>query len=63
MVSEGNAVQFVDPAALAVSTVMPVEDLAWFYAAYTPPYAPVWNALVSAAFEVQALKKKQDYPQ
>lgn len=55
MVSEGNTAQFVDPAALAVSTVMPVEDLAWFDAAYTPPYVPVWNALVSAALEASRL--------
>ncbi|NIM91852.1 MAG: FAD-dependent oxidoreductase [Candidatus Aminicenantes bacterium] len=55
VVGEGNAAQFVDPAAVAVLSEMPIEDLAWFDAAYTPPYAPVWNALVSAGFKAAKL--------
>ncbi len=50
-VTEGNAVQFIDPAVVAITGKLTVEDLAWLDAAYTPPYAPVWNALVSAAFK------------
>jgi NADPH-dependent 2,4-dienoyl-CoA reductase/sulfur reductase-like enzyme len=46
---EGNAAQFIDPAAVAVFTGMTVRDLGWYDAAYAPPYAPVWNALVAAA--------------
>jgi len=49
--SRVNAAQFIDPAAMAVSAGLTVRDLAWFDAAYAPPYAPVWNALVSAAFQ------------
>jgi len=30
---------------------MNIEDLGWFDAAYAPPYAPVWNALISAALK------------
>jgi NADPH-dependent 2,4-dienoyl-CoA reductase/sulfur reductase-like enzyme len=50
-VCEGNAAQFIDPAAVAVFCGMSVKDLGWFDAAYTPPYAPVWNALISAALK------------
>jgi NADPH-dependent 2,4-dienoyl-CoA reductase/sulfur reductase-like enzyme len=50
-VCEGNAAQFIDPAAVAVFTGMTVRDLAWFDSAYAPPYAPVWNALISAALK------------
>jgi len=50
-VTEGNAVQFIDPAVVAMTGGMTVKDLAWLDAAYAPPYAPVWNALVSAAFK------------
>ena len=46
-----NAAQFIDPAAVAVFTGMNIEDLGWFDAAYAPPYAPVWNALISAALK------------
>ena len=49
-VCSGNAAQFIDPAAAAVTAGLTVRDLAWFDAAYAPPFAPVWNALVSAAF-------------
>jgi NADPH-dependent 2,4-dienoyl-CoA reductase/sulfur reductase-like enzyme len=49
--SRVNAAQFIDPAAMAVSAGLTVRDLAWFDAAYAPPFAPVWNALVSAAFQ------------
>jgi pyruvate/2-oxoglutarate dehydrogenase complex dihydrolipoamide dehydrogenase (E3) component len=50
-VCEGNAAQFIDPAAVAVFTGMTVEDMGWFDSAYAPPYAPVWNALISAALK------------
>lgn len=50
-VCEGNAAQFIDPAAVAVFCGMSVKDLGWFDTAYTPPYAPVWNALISAALK------------
>jgi NADPH-dependent 2,4-dienoyl-CoA reductase/sulfur reductase-like enzyme len=50
-VCEGNAAQFIDPAAVAVFTGMTVGDLGWFDSAYAPPYAPVWNALISAALK------------
>lgn len=46
-----NAAQFIDPAAVAVFMGMNIEDLGWFDAAYAPPYAPVWNALISAALK------------
>lgn len=49
-VSRTNAAQFIDPAAAAVTAGLTVQDMAWFDAAYAPPYAPVWNALISAAF-------------
>jgi len=49
-VCRGNAAQFIDPAAAAVFAGLTVRDLAWFDAAYAPPFAPVWNALVAAAF-------------
>jgi hypothetical protein len=45
----GNAAQFIDPASVAVFSRMKISDLAWFDFAYAPPYAPVWNALISAA--------------
>ena len=48
-VSRSNATQFIDPAAMAIQGEITIHDLAWFDAAYTPPYAPVWNALISAA--------------
>jgi len=51
VVSRGNAAQFIDPAGIAVFMGMDVRDLGWFDAAYAPPFAPVWNALVSAAFK------------
>ncbi len=50
-VTEGNAIQFIDPAVVAITGELTVKDLAWLDAAYAPPYAPVWNALVSAAFK------------
>lgn len=46
-----NAAQLIDPAAVAVFMGMNIEDLGWFDAAYAPPYAPVWNALISAALK------------
>jgi NADPH-dependent 2,4-dienoyl-CoA reductase/sulfur reductase-like enzyme len=50
-VSESNAAQFIDAAAVAVYAGMDVEDLGWFDSAYAPPFAPVWNALISAALK------------
>ncbi len=50
VVSRGNAGQLIDPAAVAVTAGLTVKDLAWFDSAYSPPFAPVWNALVQAAF-------------
>jgi NADPH-dependent 2,4-dienoyl-CoA reductase/sulfur reductase-like enzyme len=50
-VVEGNAAQFIDPAAMAVFSGMNVADLGWFDSAYAPPFAPVWNALISAALK------------
>jgi len=51
VVSEENAAQFIDAAAVAVFNKMKVQELGWFDSAYAPPYAPVWNALVSAALK------------
>ena len=53
-VSEGNAAQFIDPAAVAVFTGLNISDLGWFDSAYAPPYAPVWNALISAALKASS---------
>ena len=50
-VSESNAAQFIDAAAVAVFAGMGVEDLGWFDSAYAPPFAPVWNALISASLK------------
>ena len=50
-ICSGNAAQFIDPAAVAVFSRMKIFDLAWFDFAYAPPYAPVWNALISAALK------------
>jgi CoA-dependent NAD(P)H sulfur oxidoreductase len=50
-VCQGNAAQFIDPAAVAVFTGMTIGDMGWFDSAYAPPYAPVWNALISAALK------------
>jgi len=51
VVSEGNATQLIDPVAVAVFAGMSVEELGWFDSAYTPPFAPVWNAWVSASLK------------
>ena len=51
VVCEGNAAQFIDAAAVAVQMGMDIRELGWFDSAYAPPYAPVWNALVSAALK------------
>lgn len=51
VVCRGNAAQFIDPAAVAVFTGMNIGDLGWFDSAYAPPFAPVWNALISAALK------------
>lgn len=50
-VCASNAAHFIDPAAVAVYTGMSIEDLGWFDSAYAPPFAPVWNALISAALK------------
>jgi NADPH-dependent 2,4-dienoyl-CoA reductase/sulfur reductase-like enzyme len=50
-VSESNAAQLIDPAAVAVFAGLNVKELGWFDAAYTPPFAPVWNAWVSASLK------------
>ncbi len=50
-VSEVNAAQFIDAAAVAVFMGMDIKDLGWFDSAYAPPFAPVWNALISAALK------------
>ena len=47
----GNAALFVDPAAVAIFSKMKASELAWFDFAYAPPYAPVWNALLSSALK------------
>ena len=46
-----SASQLIDPAAMAVFSRLKISDLAWFDFAYAPPYAPVWNALISAALK------------
>jgi len=51
VVSEGNAAQLIDPLAVAVFAELNVRDLGWFDAAYTPPFAPVWNAWVAASLK------------
>ncbi len=53
-VGEGNAAQFIDPAAVAAFTGMTISDMGWFDSAYAPPYAPVWNALISAALKASS---------
>jgi CoA-dependent NAD(P)H sulfur oxidoreductase len=50
-VSESNAAQLIDPIAVAVFAGLSVEELGWFDAAYTPPFAPVWNAWISASLK------------
>ncbi|MCJ7579710.1 MAG: FAD-dependent oxidoreductase, partial [Candidatus Aminicenantes bacterium] len=50
-VCSDNASQFIDPAAMAVFSRLKISELAWFDFAYAPPYAPVWNALISAALK------------
>jgi NADPH-dependent 2,4-dienoyl-CoA reductase/sulfur reductase-like enzyme len=54
-VSESNAAQFIDAAAAAVHMGMSIFDLGWYDAAYAPPYAPVWNALISAALKASRI--------
>ena len=51
VICRGNAAQHIDPAVVAVTGKMQISDLAWLDAAYSPPFAPVWNVLVSAAFK------------
>lgn len=46
-----NAALYTDPAAVAVFNGMSLHDMGWFDSAYAPPYAPVWNALISAALK------------
>lgn len=51
VVCEGSAATPIDTAAAAIFSGMSVNDLGWFDSAYAPPYAPVWNALISAALK------------
>lgn len=51
LVCEGNAASTIDTAAAAIFNGMSIRDLGWFDSAYAPPYAPVWNALISAALK------------
>lgn len=51
VVSAGNASQIIDPVAVAVFAELSVQELGWFDSAYTPPFAPVWNAWVSASLK------------
>jgi NADPH-dependent 2,4-dienoyl-CoA reductase/sulfur reductase-like enzyme len=50
VVSKGSSALTIDVAAAAIYSGMSVQELGWFDSAYAPPYAPVWNALISAAF-------------
>ncbi|MBN1225193.1 MAG: FAD-dependent oxidoreductase [Candidatus Aminicenantes bacterium] len=50
-VCENNAAQAIDTAAAAIFMGMKVADLGWFDSAYSPPFAPVWTALVAAALQ------------
>jgi len=50
-ICSGNAAQFIDPAAVAIFFKLKASQLAWFDFAYAPPYAPVWNALLSASLK------------
>jgi hypothetical protein len=63
VVCRGNAAQFIDPAAAAVFAGMSVEELGWFDAAYAPPYAPVWNALISAALKMRGEEGRAETPE
>jgi len=51
VVCEGSAALTIDTAAAVIYSGMSVRDLGWFDSAYAPPYAPVWNALISAALK------------
>ena len=55
VVSPDNAVIIIDAAAVAITAGMTIRDLAWLDAAYTPPFAPVWNALSLAALKALRL--------
>ena len=51
VVCEGSAALTIDTAAAAIFSGMSIRDFGWFDSAYAPPYAPVWNALISAALK------------
>jgi len=53
VVCEGNAAQFIDAAGIAIQMGMDIRELGWFDAAYAPPFAPVWSALISAALKAE----------
>ncbi|MFC2164970.1 FAD-dependent oxidoreductase [Acidobacteriota bacterium] len=55
IVCEGSAASTIDTAAAAIYSGMSVRDLGWFDSAYAPPYAPVWNALISAALKASKI--------
>jgi len=44
-----HAYGMIDTAAAMIQSGMSLDDIEWFDAAYAPPFAPVWNALISAA--------------
>ncbi len=49
MVAPHHAAQMIDALAVMAQTGMKAGEAAYFDAAYAPPFAPVWNALISAA--------------
>lgn len=49
--AKATAVQFIDPAAVAVYYRMSVKDLGWLDAAYTPPVVAVGKVLISEALK------------
>jgi len=51
IVCEGSAASTIDTVAAAIYGGMSVRELGWFDSAYSPPYAPVWNALIMAALK------------
>jgi NADPH-dependent 2,4-dienoyl-CoA reductase/sulfur reductase-like enzyme len=50
-ICEENSARYIDTAAAAIYSGLKIQELAWLDAAYAPPYAPVWNALTSAAMK------------
>jgi NADPH-dependent 2,4-dienoyl-CoA reductase/sulfur reductase-like enzyme len=50
-ICEDNAAHYIDTAAAAIHSGLTIQELAWLDVAYAPPFAPVWNALTSAAMK------------